>query len=289
MVSRPISIAVISWLLIILGSLSVLGYLSTALQQSDPQVQEALKASPLPVPVQFGIMVAGIAIQFACGYAMLGGKNWARLLYVAWNLVGIGTAFFTVPVKLLLVPGIAIFGVIVFFLYRPAANVFFAADGTNIRPADPPSRSRIASVVCYILAGFFFACTGPGALIASPTPILKPIMLCFFITPSLACLLIARLLAPESWKWDAGVTVLVSTLVAAFMSFMMVQVFSTPELVEALPAEKVEEMKGLLTDYLFASIWFGVWTIVGGALVYLGWSGPSASPNDGNAPPANSP
>ena len=47
MVSRPTSIAVISWLLIILSILGALGYLSTALQQSEPQIQEALKASPL--------------------------------------------------------------------------------------------------------------------------------------------------------------------------------------------------------------------------------------------------
>lgn len=286
MVSRPTSITVIGWLLIIISILSALGYLSIALQQNDPQVQEALKTSPLPAPVQFGIMVAGIAIQFACGYAMLGGKNWARVLYIAWTLLGMCVALFTAPEKLLLLPGVAIFSVIIFFLYRPTANAFFAADGSHIRTADPPTGSRIASAVFYILAGFFFVCAGTGALITSPAPILKPIMLCFFITPSFVCLLIGRWLAPESWKWDAGVTILVSTLIAAFMCFMMVQVFSTPEFVKTLPPERVEEMQELLSDYWFASIWFGAWTIVGCALLYLGWSGPGRGPEDENLPPA---
>jgi hypothetical protein len=285
MVSRPTSIVVISWLLIILSILSAVGYLSIALQQNDPQVQEALKSSPLPAPVQFGMMVAGIAIQFACGYAMLGGKNWARVLYVAWNALGICIAFFTVPAKLFLLPGIAIFAVIVFFLYRPAANAFFAAGGANIEPQSAPSTARIASLVFYILAGFFFACTGPGALLASPAPIVKPIMLGFLAAPFFACLLIGRWLAPETWKWDAGVTIFISTLIAAFMCIVMVQMLSTPEFAKALPSEKIKEMKELLNDYLFASIWFGAWAILGTALTYLGWKTSSGGPEDKDLPP----
>lgn len=281
MVRRPISIAVISWLLIILSSFSALGYLSIALQQNDPQVQEALKSSPLPAPVQFGMMVAGIAIQFACGYAMLGGKNWARVLYVAWNLLGICIAFFTVPAKLFLLPGITLFAVIVFFLYRPAANAFFAADGASIAPQDPPSTARVASIVLYILAGFFFSCIGLAALASYPVPtVIKLFGLVFFSVPFAICLLIARWLTPESWKWDAGITILVSIAIAALMSFTVVDMFATPEFVKDLPPERVENIKKMWTDYLFASIWIGVWALLGAALTYLGWKGPSEPPPD---------
>ena len=47
------------------------------------------------------------------------------------------------------------------------------------------------------------------------------------------------------------------------MSFTVVEMFATPEFVKDLPSERVEDIKKMWTDYLFASIWFGVWTIVG--------------------------
>ena len=66
----------------------------------------------------------------------------------------------------------------------------------------------------------------------------------------------------------------------------MVEMFATPEFVKDLPSERVEDIKKMWTDYLFASIWFGVWTIVGCALLYLGWSGLGGGPNDEKLPPA---
>lgn len=289
MVPRPTPITVIGWLLIVLSILSAMGYLSLALQQNDPQVQAILKAGPLPVPVQYGMMVAGIAIQFACGYAILGGKNWARILYVAWTALGMCVGLFTVPDKLMLVPGIVIFAVITYFLYRRDANAFFTADASNLSPVAPPTGSRVASVIFYVLAGGFFTFTGVAALVVGPSVIIKPLMLCFFSTPFMVCLVCGGWLSPESWKWDTGVTILLGAIFAAFVSLTMIQTFSTPELVKNIPPEQLEEFKTIFSDRLFATIWMSAWALIGAVLMYLGWKASSGPSSNEDLPPAASP
>ena len=61
------------------------------------------------------------------GIAMLKGCNWARFLYVIWNIIWFLVGVITLPPIMMRV---MIFGfveplIIVFFLFRPKANAFF--------------------------------------------------------------------------------------------------------------------------------------------------------------------
>ena len=131
MTNRPTSITVIGWLLIVLGALGALGMIM-ALGISTPEMQELMAKNPIPIPIQYAMSFAGLAISIVSGYFMLKGQNWARLLYVIWSAVGFLIGLATSPMKIAMIPGIVVFLLIVFFLFRPKANAFFA--GTGLAP-----------------------------------------------------------------------------------------------------------------------------------------------------------
>ena len=127
MIHRPKSITAVSWTLIILGGLSLI---SSAISLNNPIAREMMAKSPIPVNVQFVMMFVGILIMIVCGAAMLKRQNWARLLYIGWSIAGFAVGLATSPVKAAMIPGIIIFLIIVFFLFRPKANEYFKATKT---------------------------------------------------------------------------------------------------------------------------------------------------------------
>ena len=124
MPSRPQSLTVVCWILIVLGPFAVLplfmGYMH------DPKVIELMNKSPFPISVQYAMMWAGALVTSGSGVLMLYRQSWARLVYVGWSILGIIIGLTTSPIKMMLLPGIVVFAVIAFFLFRPAANAYFA-------------------------------------------------------------------------------------------------------------------------------------------------------------------
>ena len=57
---------------------------------------------------------------------MLYRQNWARQLYVGWSILSIIIGLTTSPIKIMMLPGVVVFAIIAFFLFRPAANKYFA-------------------------------------------------------------------------------------------------------------------------------------------------------------------
>ena len=123
MSARPTSVTVISWILIVLAVLSLV---TTTLMMENPQAQELMRKSPVPLSVQYALSYVNLAILLVCGIAMLKGRNWGRWLYVAGSAVGLLVGVVTSPVKAALIPGVVIFAVVTFFLFRPKANRYFA-------------------------------------------------------------------------------------------------------------------------------------------------------------------
>lgn len=121
---RPKSVLFISWFLIITGSISLLTSLTSI---NNPVVLELMAKSPIPIPVQFILMYAGLIVSIISGFFMLRGANWARLLFVIWSAIGLLIGVATSPAKIMLVPGAIIYVIEIFFLFRPCANKFFAS------------------------------------------------------------------------------------------------------------------------------------------------------------------
>ena len=119
---RPKSVTVIAWFLIVTGVLSVFISLSSL---NNPVVKEVMSKSPLPVSLQYAMMFIGLAITVINGIGMLKGQGWARLLYVVWGVFGSLVGLVTSPTKIAMIPGIVIFAIIIFFLYRPVSSQYF--------------------------------------------------------------------------------------------------------------------------------------------------------------------
>jgi hypothetical protein len=119
---RPTSITVISWILIVIGAISLI---TTTSMINNPAVQEMMAKSPIPIPIQYAMSYAGLLVMIISGIAMLKGMNWARLLYVIWSLVGFVIGIATSPMRAAMIPGLVVFLVVAFFLFRPKATAFF--------------------------------------------------------------------------------------------------------------------------------------------------------------------
>lgn len=129
--TRPTSITVISWILIVISLISLVAGTASL---NDPMTIELMSRSPLPISLQHAMMYFGLLVQLVSGIAMLKCKNWGRLLYSIWGVIGLVIGLLTSPVKMMLIPGTIFFAVIVFLLFRPKANEYFKQISAKSNP-----------------------------------------------------------------------------------------------------------------------------------------------------------
>lgn len=107
-----------------MGAISLV---TSTISLNNPMAKELMAKSPIPANIQYVMMYAGLLVMLLSGVAMLKRQNWARLLYVGWGIIGFIIGIATSPMKAAMIPGLIIFLVIVFFLFRPKANEYFKA------------------------------------------------------------------------------------------------------------------------------------------------------------------
>ena len=71
----------------------------------------------------------GAIVTIAAAVGIWKGLPWGRVLYVAWNVIGIAVSFFTAPTQMTILISIVIFVVIAAFLFTNRANEWFQARG----------------------------------------------------------------------------------------------------------------------------------------------------------------
>ena len=124
---RPLSITIIAWYLMLASVFSIFSLFF--LSESNEIAQQMFAFSPLGVTGQkiYGAVLALLNIAF--GYGFLKGKDWARIGYVVTAVFGLvfsWIVFFNVPFgRTILIGGLPWLVLILFFLFRPAANRFF--------------------------------------------------------------------------------------------------------------------------------------------------------------------
>ena len=122
---RPTSITVIAWILIVISAINLI---TSTVCWNNPKVQELMAKSPLPIPAQYAMLYLGLVVTLASGIGILKGQDWARWLYVIWSAIGSIIGLATSPMKLMMLPGILFFLVVVLFLFRPIANRYFVGE-----------------------------------------------------------------------------------------------------------------------------------------------------------------
>jgi hypothetical protein len=129
---RPRSITVISWIFIAFGGIALL---TSLLPPVDAAADQRLTEFRSQHPFQFALIYVSPILAVVCGVFMLRGCNWARWLLVVWfghNAIG---NILHSPARFFL-PGF-LFGVAVFFLFRPQATAYFR--GTSAEPPQIPT------------------------------------------------------------------------------------------------------------------------------------------------------
>jgi len=70
-----------------------------------------------------------ILVSWISGIGILKRQNWARFLYLIYGIIGLIkliSYFASKPLTMIIIPKIIIFLIVVFFLFRPKANDYFA-------------------------------------------------------------------------------------------------------------------------------------------------------------------
>jgi len=131
---RPTSVTVIGWLLLATHALNLVTSIFTI---NSPMARELMDKTPIPIPVQITMLYVGIIVVIVAAAFMLRGANWARWLYIGYAAFGLAVGLITSPVKAILLPGVAVYAVVVVFLTRPKANAWFTSAPEAAAPSVP--------------------------------------------------------------------------------------------------------------------------------------------------------
>lgn len=130
MEKRPLSLTIIGWFLVLSG---LFGLYSVLTMGSNELAMRMLEQMHVSLRLQQAMGVIGCAIGLVCAYGIFKGLPWSRVLYVGWSVVSLVISVFTSPFKSVIILGVLYLIVIGYFLFRPAADRWFAAKGLQLQ------------------------------------------------------------------------------------------------------------------------------------------------------------
>jgi hypothetical protein len=256
--TRPVSITVIGWLLLVAGFLTLPAGFAPS---DDPQVQAILSRRPVPIAVQQGMLLAGAIANLVSGYFLLRGQNWARHLYMAWTIVQLGYAWLAAPFRLAIVPGAIFFLVVAVALFRPRANAFFAGDELVDVVSGGTTPRRVVGICFYIFAGFFLVCSSFGAFMRVELAE-KSVTLLVMLLPAIGMLWLGRMASGrEGSRRDFGSVLVASAVVSGLMSASIALMVFDPDFHKLVPMEHLD-------DYASGILWIAAMGGAGGVVLF---------------------
>jgi|SRR3954468_13597603 hypothetical protein len=131
MKKRPLSITIIGWIALAIGSIALAVDLLQLFRAFAGQVSEA---QPLRFSEESMILMTH-ALAVLAGVFLLRGCNWARWLLIAWMAFHVALSLFHRPFELIV--HALMLAALVYFLFRPAASRYFRL----LQPAERPDVS----------------------------------------------------------------------------------------------------------------------------------------------------
>ena len=119
MKTRPLSMTIIGWLLVVLSLFGLYGIVTMG---SNPIAMKMLQQMHVPLMAEQAYGLVGVVIDLVCAYGILKGLPWSRVLYVAWGIIGLVVGFYISPMKAAVVFALIILLVIAGFLWTNTAN-----------------------------------------------------------------------------------------------------------------------------------------------------------------------
>jgi hypothetical protein len=127
---RPLSLTIIAWLLIVFALLGVYGVFTMG---SNPIMTKALAEMHVPLLFEQVWGTVGVLVNFVVAYGIFKGLPWSRVLYIVFGAIGLVVAFFTSPMKAVIVISLILLIVISVFLFSNTANDWFSARGLMLK------------------------------------------------------------------------------------------------------------------------------------------------------------
>lgn len=118
----PTSIAIIAWSLIIIGICSAI---MTIFSINGEIIIKVARNREIPAALQYCSLYSGFILMIICGFGILNGKNWARILYLLWNLAGLSFSIIIFQSKATIISNFLVFMIILYFLFQKKTNHFF--------------------------------------------------------------------------------------------------------------------------------------------------------------------
>lgn len=231
--------------------------------------------SSVPVAVQQAVSFTGAMLNLVCGYFLLRGKNWARILAIIVSVGILAFSFVISPIKVALFFGAPLVLLEAFFLLRRGASEFFAAVGAGAAIDNELSWRRIASNCCYIAAGMFLGGMSIIAFMKFPefeTERLSSLpgkwfMLGIISVLPLVCLIVGQAISDGfSRRRELGIVLLASAAVGLLMFLTVTVVTRDSDWQDSLPADKRSQPN----DYWNGFSWLGLLGGVGALSLYAG-------------------
>jgi hypothetical protein len=266
---RPKSITVIAWILII-SPIFFLIY--NIINFYDPVTRKLMLQNSLPLSIQFVVKHFGLAISLISGIAFLKRQNWARFLYAGWCVIGFIIGFATSSMRIVTLPGFALFLVELFFLFRPKANAYFLVkqdiinkeiEVTNVLPK---KRSWLTGfrIIFYIGSAMSIG-TGNMMAFVNDFNVIGLVFL-FSIFGFILLLVGLALNRFQKWKRDTSLVLISSSCYAAFVAATVGLVSLSPEFRKnyQIPADVL-----IFNDYLSGVSFIILFAVVGFLLLKL--------------------
>ncbi len=80
--------------------------------------------SPIPIPLQYVVLYLGLSIEIPCHFHVAGSELGKPSLHCL-GVIGLLFGLLASPVKPMLIPGILMYSIFVFFVLRPKASAYF--------------------------------------------------------------------------------------------------------------------------------------------------------------------
>lgn len=128
MQKRPIGVAVVSWIVIIYWSINLLLALLIAVNADKlTMIQQHLRIdfSPAMACSILTMFFINPAINITMGILMLNGINWARYVFLVFNIIILVFALFTLAQKLMMIINVVVFLIFLYYIFNKSANAFF--------------------------------------------------------------------------------------------------------------------------------------------------------------------
>lgn len=169
MITRPISISIIAWLMIILAISCLVFESIYAVTGTKEFIFDSISNEPRLTPMQFAISYVPIAVYIISGVAMLKNQDWGRYFYI---ITSSALIIFVVNYSLNMIDIIYIILVssLSIFLYLPAVNQYFMSSRLSIEAMQERNKlgkiyltsiRNALGIILLVLAGFLlFVATG---------------------------------------------------------------------------------------------------------------------------------